>query len=80
VGVLARLATAARETDAQLQADVRASPIVHADETSWRESGHLTTVWTVSTPQTVYFHHGRRTNAAIDGLLTPAFTGTIVAD
>jgi hypothetical protein len=64
----------------QLQQDVRASPVVHADETSWRENGQRTTVWTTSTAQVVYVHHGRRTNEEIDGILGADFAGTIVAD
>jgi ribosomal protein S27AE len=80
VGLLARMATAGRPAYEQLQADVRASPVVHADETVWREQGQQTTVWTTSTAQLVYLHHGRRTNEAIDGILGADFAGTIVAD
>ncbi|PZS04367.1 MAG: hypothetical protein DLM70_07885, partial [Chloroflexi bacterium] len=52
----------------------------YADETGWREQGQHTTIWTVSTCQTIYVHHGRRTNEAIDGILGADFGGTIVAD
>ncbi|MGI8826625.1 MAG: IS66 family transposase [Chloroflexota bacterium] len=55
--------------------------MVHADETGWPEQGQHTTIWTVSTCQTIYVHHGRRTpNEAIDGILGADFGGTIVAD
>ena len=80
IGVLHRMAVAGVPIYEQLQQDVRASPVVHADETGWRESGQHTTVWTVSTSQVVYVHHGRRTNEAIDGILGADFEGTIVAD
>jgi transposase len=59
---------------------VRASPVAHADETGWRENGQHTTIWTVSTPQTVYVHHGRRSCEEIDEILGDNYGGTIVAD
>jgi ribosomal protein S27AE len=80
VGLLQRLTKAGHATYEQLEADVRASPVVNADETGWRQGGQHTTIWTVSTTQTIYVHHGRRTNEEIDGILDAAFPGTIVAD
>jgi len=80
VGLLKRMATRGQPAYEQLNQDVRASPVVHGDETGWREAGEHTTVWTVSTPQVVYVHHGRRTNEEIDGILGADFGGTIVAD
>lgn len=80
MGLLYRMVRAGTPTYRQLQADVRASRVVHADETGWRETGQHTTIWTLSTAQTVYVHHGRRTNAEIDGLLGADYGGTIVAD
>ena len=80
IGLLHRMARAAQPTYAHLQTRSRASPVVHADETGWRENGQRTTVWTVSTRETIYVAHGRRTREAIDGILGPDFAGTIVAD
>jgi transposase len=80
VGLLQRMAAVGQPAYEHLQQDVRASPVIHADETGWRENGQHTTVWTVSTAQQVYVHHGRRTNEAIDGILGADFGGTIVAD
>ena len=34
---------------------IRGSPVVHADETGWREDGHNGYVWTFSTPDLRYF-------------------------
>jgi Fe-S cluster assembly scaffold protein SufB len=45
-----------------------------------QENAQHTTVWTVSTPQVIYVHHGRRTNEEIDGILGADYEGTIVAD
>jgi len=80
IGLLARMAAAGRPAYEQIQADVRASPAVNADETGWRENGQHTTIWTASTTQHIYVHHGRRTNAEIDAILGSDFGGTIVAD
>jgi transposase len=80
IGLLQRMAAVGQPAYEQLQQDVRASPEIHADETGWRENGQHTTVWTVSTAQQVYVHHGRRTNEAIDLILGADFGGTIVAD
>jgi transposase len=80
VGLLQRMAAAGQPGYEQIQQDLRASPVVHADETGWRENGQHSTVWTVSTSQQVYVHHGRRTNEEIDGILGAEFPGTIVAD
>ncbi len=87
-----RLARAGHPAYQQLQAAVRGSPVVHADETGWRQNGQqpqrvpcavrrpAEAVWTVSTSQHIYVQHGRRTNAEIDGILGADFGGTIVAD
>jgi transposase len=80
IGLLQRMAAVGALAYEQLQKDVRASPVVHADETGWREAGQHTTVWTVSTSRLVYVSHGRRTSAAIDDILGADFGGTIVAD
>jgi transposase len=80
IGLLARMATVGRPAYEQIQADVRASPAVNADETGWRENGQHTTIWTASTTQHIYVHHGRRTNEEIDAILGTDFGGTIVAD
>ncbi len=87
VGLVQRLARAGHPAYQQLPADVRGSPVVHADETGWQENGQHRTVWTGYpaegvgvTTQTVYVQHGRRTNAEIDAILGADFGGTIVAD
>jgi hypothetical protein len=80
VQLLQRTAAAGTATYAALQAAARASPVVHADETGWRENGQQTTIWIVCTPALIAVSHGRRTNAAIDGILGADYQGTIVAD
>jgi hypothetical protein len=45
---------------AQFGETIRASPVVHADETGWRENGRNGYVWTFSTPDIRWFLHGNR--------------------
>jgi transposase len=64
----------------RLQTAIRASPLVHADETGWRQNGHNGYVWTFSTPQTVLFVYGRRTKEMVDRVLDETFSGVLVSD
>jgi hypothetical protein len=80
IGLLTRMAAAGRPVDEELGHAVRASAVVNADETGWREHGQHSTVWSLSTPSSVVVYHGRRSNAASDGILGADFGGTIVAD
>ena len=59
---------------------MRASPVVCADETGWRQAGRNGYVWTVSTPDAVLFEHGRRTKAMVDQVLDDTFSGVLVSD
>ena len=76
---VARRATPAYE---RLRETVRASPVVHADETGWREDGQHGMVWTFSTPTVRYFHHAlsRSGDVAAEVLDADTFTGTLVTD
>ena len=81
VGLLhlaARLSTPRYE---QLRAAIRGSPVVHADETGWREDGVPGYIWTIATPTACLFHRdARRVGSVADGLLGTAFGGTLVTD
>ena len=48
-----------------LKQQARASPILHADETGWREHGHNGYIWTLSTPgsQAVRYYEYDRSRA-----------------
>jgi len=65
--------------EAILQA-IRHSPVVHGDETGWRENGQNGYLWSLSTPRLRYFRRGRRDKGMVDTLLGAAFTGTLVTD
>ena len=55
-------------------------PVVHADETGWREDGHNGYVWTFSTPTERYFLRRGRGKAVVDEVLGDQFAGVLVSD
>ena len=59
---------------------IRGSPVVHADETGWREDGRNGYVWTFSTPTQRYFLRRGRGKAVVDEVLGPDFAGVLVSD
>ena len=67
---------------------IRASPVVHADETGWRQNGNNGYVWTFSTPTERYFpcsSQGQalrrgRGKAVVDEALSESFSGVLVSD
>ncbi len=67
---------------------IRASPLVHADETGWRQNGNNGYVWTFSTPTERYFpcsSQGQalrrgRGKAVVDEALSESFSGVLVSD
>ena len=67
---------------------IRASPVVHADETGWRENGVNGYVWTFSTPTERYFLRRGRGKEVVDEALGDSsdrvggrrFTGVLVSD
>lgn len=77
------LRTAATRGAAEVEAirnQIRASPVAHADETSWPEDGDWRTFWVVSTKRFRYFEIGRRTSEQIDAILGADFAGILVTD
>jgi transposase len=75
-----RVAAAAAPAVSTIRDQIRASPVVHADETGWRTSGHNGYIWTFSTPQARYFLHGRRTKDMVDIGVGPDFAGVLASD
>jgi len=59
---------------------VRASPVVQADETGWRQDGSNGYVWTFSTPTERYFLRRGRDKGVVDEVLDPSFSGVLVSD
>jgi transposase len=80
VAASARVATAAAGAVRAIRAEIRASPVVHADETGWREDGVNGYVWTFSTPTVRLFVRGDRSKAMVDDVLDASFSGVLVSD
>ncbi len=60
---------------------VRASDVVHADETSWRSDGKGFYVWFAGNDELAFFHIDRhRSAAAAQIVLGEAFDGVLVRD
>jgi hypothetical protein len=85
VGALGRVAEVGAGQLAAIQAAIRASPWVHADETGWRENGHNGYVWTFSTERERSFVYGGRNKEMVDEALgdpvqQDGFRGVLVSD
>ena len=59
---------------------IRASPVVQADETGWRQAGANGYVWTFSTPTERYFLRRGRDKGVVDEVLGESFNGVLVSD
>ena len=70
---------AGRAVDETLER-IRGSPVVHADETGWREDGVNGYVWTFSTPAERYFVRRSRGKKVVDEVLGESFDGVLVSD
>jgi transposase len=80
-GMLEEVARAGRGAYDALFAEARASPVVHIDETGWREDGQNGYVWTMSTPTIRLFHYTRsRAGAVALRLLGDDGTAAVVSD
>ena len=75
-----RVARQAQGMLAGIVESIRSSPVVHADETGWREDGHNGYVWTFSTPTERYFLRRGRDKAVVDEALGEDFAGVLVSD
>ena len=80
VSAIHRTAQRAQPAVAGIVDRIRASPVVHADETGWRQSGANGYVWTFSTPTERYFLRRGRGKAVVDEALSDAFSGVLVSD
>ena len=88
VDAVQRTAQKAQAAAAEILTQIRASPVVHADETGWRQDGNNGYVWTFSTPTQRYFpcsSQGQalrrgRGKAVVDEVLGAEFAGVLVSD
>ena len=79
-GVLHAVARQATPDVTAIRDRIRASPVVHADETGWREDGVNGYVWTFSTPTERYFLRRGRGKGVVDEVLGPDFQGVLISD
>jgi len=75
-----RVATAGQAALSQIREAIRASPVVHMDETGWRQNGVNGFVWTASTPTERYFVRGSRAGAMVEAILGDATAGVLCCD
>ena len=80
VGVIRRVARQAQGDLGSIRERIRGSPVVHADETGWRENGVNGYVWTFSTPTERYFLRRGRNKEVVDEALGEDFAGALVSD
>jgi transposase len=64
----------------QLLAEVRASDLLHADETSWKEQGKLLWLWVFTTATTTVFLIGRRSQELLHSVLGAVIHGWLMSD
>ena len=80
VAAIHRMAQQARPAVSGIVERIRGSPVVHADETGWREDGANDYVWTFSTPTDRYFLRRGRGKSVVDEVLGDGFAGVLVCD
>lgn len=79
--ILHTVAKCGQDDYTKLLADVRGSPMAHADETGWREDGLNGYIWSFSTPKTRYFVYNRsRAGTVPKEVLGEEFGGVLVCD
>ncbi|MDO8672319.1 MAG: IS66 family transposase, partial [Dehalococcoidia bacterium] len=80
VEIVHRTAARAKQAVEQIRDQIRASPVVHADETGWRQNGKNGYVWTFSTATARYFLRRGRNKEVVDEVLSELFSGVLVSD
>lgn len=69
VGALNQVARVGATSRQQALAAIRASPVIYADETGWREGGMNRYLWTFASEDTRYYTFGGRSKAVLDQVL-----------
>ena len=81
VALVRRVAVRGRREYAQLQQEIRASGVVHGDETGWRENGRNGYLWSFTTPKVRYLlYRPSRGGAVVEEVLGEEFDGVLVSD
>lgn len=80
VEAIHRMARHGRSALEEILERIRGSPVVHADETGWREDGVNGFVWTFSTPTERYLLRRGRGKGVVDEVLGESIGGVLVSD
>jgi transposase len=80
VHLMARAAERVEPQYEQLLAELRGSPAVNADETSWWVGGPKWWLWTFTTPQTTVYRVEQRRNAEVVQQTLGDYQGVLVSD
>jgi transposase len=80
VATLHQVAQRAGPVVQQLGEAMRASPVLHGDETGWRQEGHNGYAWTFATATERLFVHGGRDRAVLAGVVGGDYPGVLVSD
>ncbi len=80
--LLRRVAACGAGAYQALRGRIRASPVVQADETGWREQGQNGYVWFAGTPtgERYFEYHHSRAGTVINTLLGEDFSGVLTSD
>jgi hypothetical protein len=80
VGAVQLVAARGKALVEEILAAIRASPVVHADETGWREDGANGYLWTLATSEHRSYFHGTRERSVLEEALGGEFTAVVVSD
>lgn len=81
VALVGGLAQRGKAVVEELKQQIRGSPVVNGDETTWRENGQNGYVWSFSTGQVRYFVYDKsRAGAVVKEVLGEEFEGVLVSD
>lgn len=79
--ILHTVAKQGEEIATSIHEEIRQAPVVHGDETGWREDGTNGYLWSFSTPTARYFYRDRsRSGQVARDILGEGFTGVLVTD
>jgi hypothetical protein len=82
-GIVAVLGTVARRAEpvvSDIREQIRGSPVLHVDETGWRQAGRNGYAWTFSTETARAFVHGGRDRGVLAGAVGDDYPGVLVSD
>lgn len=81
VAILQAVADHGRGRVAEIREQLRSSPVVHGDETTWREDGQNGYFWSFSTPTTSYFEYRQsRSGQMVEDVMGHSPNTTVVCD